>query len=155
MKKSLLAVIIGASLLSACSSVPMESKESTNSAKEFNLPATDTAGIYIYRKDSLVGAALKKDVWVNGQCVGETAPGVFFYYEAAGNKKQIISTESEFSANDLPLTTENGELYFVEQYIKMGAFSGGAGLKQVENEKGRQEVLKLKLAKKGKCSTAR
>ncbi len=72
--------------------------------------------------------------------------------EVEGNKEHTLSTESEFSPNDVVIKTERGELYFVEQYIKMGAFVGGAGLKQADTETGKKEVLKHKLAKQGKCS---
>lgn len=155
MKKVVLATAVAISMLSGCASVPMESAEKTNLAKQFNPPKEGTAGIYVFRKDTAVGAALKKDVWIDGDCVGETAKGVFFYHEVAGDQEHKVSTESEFSPNDLIMNTKTGELYFVQQYIKMGAFVGGAGLEQYETDKGKQEVSKLKLAKAGTCSSSR
>ncbi len=152
MKKTLLTAVIAATILSGCATVPMESAELTNKVKEFKQPSQEAAGIYVYRKDTHFGAALKKDVWIDEECVGETAKGIFFYKEVEGNKEHTLSTESEFSPNDVVIKTERGELYFVEQYIKMGAFVGGAGLKQADTETGKKEVLKLKLAKQGKCS---
>jgi len=151
MKKVLLATVITAAFLSGCSSVPMESSAHTKSAQSFNAPSSDNSGIYVYRKDTIVGSALKKDVLIDGECVGETAKGVFFYHEVPADKDHIISTESEFSNNDLTIHTESGELYFIEQYLKMGLFVGGAGLKQVDKKVGEKEVLKLNLAKEGKC----
>ena len=129
----------------------MASKEHTKSAQSFNTPSLDNSGIYVYRKDTIVGAALKKDILIDGECIGESAKGVFFYHEVQGNKDHTVSTESEFSNNVLTINTESGELYFIEQYIKMGAFVGGAGLKQVDRKTGEKEVLKLNLAKEGKC----
>lgn len=152
MKSFLLTTIIITSVLSGCASVPMESESISNKAKEFKAPSTDTAGLYVFRKDTFVGQALKKDVLVDGECIGETARGVFFYQEVEGGKEHTLSTESEFSDNDLVVKTESGELYFVEQYIKMGAFVGGAGLEKHDSESGKKEVSKLKLAKKGNCS---
>jgi hypothetical protein len=146
------AVLIG---LSGCATVPSATESETKSAKEFNIPTTDKSGIYVYRANSSFGGALKKDVWIDDECIGETAPGVFFYHEVAANKNHKISTESEFSANDLNLETKGGQLYFIEQYIKMGAFVGGAGLQQVDSEKGQAEVLKLKMAKKGHCNSTK
>jgi len=151
MKKILLATVITATFLSGCSSVPMASKEHTKSVQSFNNPSLDNSGIYVYRKDTIVGAALKKDILIDGECIGESANGVFFYHEVQGNKDHTVSTESEFSNNVLTINTESGELYFIEQYIKMGAFVGGAGLKQVDRKTGEKEVLKLNLAKEGKC----
>lgn len=78
---------------------------------------------------------------------------MFFYHEVKGNKAHTISTESEFSPNNLTITMKGGALYFVEQYIKPGVFVGGANLKQVSSNIGKQEISKLELAKKGSCSS--
>ena len=154
MKTRLLAGLITAiAALTGCSSVPMESAEKANIAKEFNAPSLDTAGIYVYRKDTLAGAALKKDVWIGQDCVGETAKGVFFYKEVPGNESLEVATESEFSANKLTINAKNGELYFIEQYIKFGAFVGGANIQVVDTDTGKSEVQKLGMAKGGNCDS--
>lgn len=151
MKNLLIAILVATSLLAGCATVPMESKEKTNMAKMFNPQSEDNAGLYIYRSGSF-GGALKKDVWVDGKCIGETAPNVFFYEEVTGNQEHKISTESEFSPNDLIVKTEVGKNYFVKQYIKPGVFVGGAGLELVDEEVGKKEVQALEMAKKGSCS---
>lgn len=145
-----LAILIG---MSGCASVPTADTSQTNQALEFSTPSENMAGIYIYRPDAFVGQALKKDIYLNGECVGETAPGVFFYEEVEGDKEHFIGTESEFSANNLTLYTETGRLYFVEQYIKMGLFVGGANVEIVEEMKGREEVAKTQMAIKGTCTS--
>jgi len=109
------------------------------------------AGLYIYRTTG-VGGALKKSVWVDGHCVGETAPNVFFYEEVKGGEPHKVSTESEFSPNDLMITTEAGQNYFINQYIKMGVFVGGANLKVVDDTSGKAAVSGLEMAKKGTCN---
>ena len=152
MKKILLILIVVTSFVSGCASVPMESEALSNKAKEFNAPSPDKAGVYIYRADTHFGAALKKDVWIDSKCIGETAKGVFFYEEVEGDKEHKFSTESEFSPNDLTIKTNTGELYFIEQFIKFGAFVGGAGLEQKESSVGKQEIASLNMAVKGKCS---
>ena len=120
-------------------------------AKKYEVPSGKNSGLYIYRSGSF-GGALKKDVWVDGECIGETAPNVFFYIEVAGDKEHKVSTESEFSPNDLLVKTESGKNYFVKQYMKMGVFVGGAGVELVDEGKGKSEVQKLKMAKTGNCS---
>jgi len=149
-KKNLL-IILASSLIAGCASVPMETKEISSKAKAFNAPPEGKAGLYIYRNSS-VGAALKKDVWIDGKCVGETAPDVFFYEVVTGNETHKISTESEFSANDLLLKTESGKNYFVRQYIKLGVFVGGANLEVVPDSIAKQEISQLEMAVKGACS---
>lgn len=153
MRKILLAMAVSVSLLSGCASVPMESAEDSKAAKAFNSPGENKAGVYIYRKDSHLGAALKKSVWLDKECIGETAKGVFFYHEVDGDKEHTVSTESEFSPNDLIVSMKSGMLYFFEQYIKMGVFVGGAGVTQKDEATGKNELAELNLATKGNCGT--
>jgi hypothetical protein len=150
MQKKFSFAVVVMSLLSGCASVTMESKDKSDTAKKFAAPAADKAGLYIYRT-GFVGGALKKDVWIDGACVGETAPDVFFYEEVPGGEHKV-STESEFSPNDLVLKVEGGQNYFIRQYIKLGVFVGGAGLEVVDGVKGKEEVAQLALATKGNCS---
>lgn len=103
-------------------------------------------------RDSVVGGALKKDIWVDGECVGESAPNVFFYKEVEGDKEHTLATESEFSPNEIKLFTKAGDNYFVRQYIKMGLFVGGANLQVVDSASGQAALQRLKLAEGGKCS---
>jgi alpha-mannosidase len=152
MNKVLTTIAVTVLLTTGCTSVPMESKEKSELAKQYNSPSEGKAGLYVYRSGSF-GGALKKDVWLNGKCVGETAPNMFFYDEIEGNTEHKISTESEFSPNDLLVKTESGKNYFVSQYMKMGVFVGGAGVELVDEEKGKKQVSKLDMAIKGKCSS--
>ena len=151
MCKELALIALISSLLAGCASVPIEGIERTAAAQKFNPPSEGSAGLYIYRSGSL-GGALKKDVWVDGKCVGETAPNVFFYEEVEGDKEHKISTESEFSPNDLLIKTKSGMLYFIRQYMKFGVFVGGAGLELVDEEEGKKAVKSLKMGTKGTCS---
>jgi uncharacterized protein YlaN (UPF0358 family) len=151
MFKELALISLASFLFAGCASVPMESTEVSNKAKEFNHPSEGNAGLYVYRAGGF-GGAIKKDVWVDDKCVGETAPNIFFYEEVKGGEEHKISTESEFSPNDLLVKTENGRHYFVNQYIKMGVFVGGANLELVDEEKGKKAVTELEMAKKGTCS---
>lgn len=84
--------------------------------------------------------------------MGETARNTFFYEEVDAGVEHKISTESEFSPNDLMLTVEAGKLYFIKQYIKFGVFVGGAGLSLVEEAMAKKEIQELSLATRGHCS---
>ena len=141
-------------LISGCASVEMAPQAESAKAKEFKDPSLGNAGVYIYR-DSFVGKALKKDVWIDGKCIGESAPNVFFYTEVEGGKTHKVDTESEFSPNSLEFMFEANKKYFVRQYIKMGVLVGGADLEQIPEEQGKIDVTKLEMAKPGKCSAAR
>lgn len=152
MNKVLTSIAVTALLATGCTSVPMESKERSELAKQYNSPSEGKAGLYVYRSGRF-GGALKKDIWLNGKCIGETAPNMFFYEEIEGDTEHKVSTESEFSPNDLLVKTESGKNYFVSQYIKMGVFVGGAGVGLVDEKKGKKQVSKLDMAIKGKCSS--
>jgi hypothetical protein len=149
MKKFASSMIVIA-LLAGCASVKMEPKEASDKAKQFAAPRTGMAGIYVYR-DSFVGKALKKDVWLDGRCIGESAPDTFFYTETSPGK-HTLSTESEFSPNDLAIMVEAGKNYFYRQFIKMGLVKGGADLEAMPDEQGKAAVAKLELASGGACS---
>lgn len=151
MYKKIVLIALVSSLFTGCASVAMVSGEKTELAKEFSPPSKGSSGLYIYRA-GIMGSALKKDVWVNGKCIGETAPNVFFYEEVQGDKEHKISTESEFSPNDLLVKTTEGKHYFIRQYIKLGAFVGGAGLELVDEVEGKKAISGLEMAKKGNCS---
>jgi hypothetical protein len=151
MTKKITAIVVLALFLSGCASVNMASKEASDQAKKFQAPTADNSGLYIYR-NSFVGKALKKDIWVDGKCVGESAPDVFFYTEVTGNQKHKVETESEFSPNALEIFMEKGKNYFVRQYIKFGAFVGGADLEQVTEDQGKADIAKLNMAANGNCS---
>ncbi|MDN7126921.1 DUF2846 domain-containing protein [Pseudidiomarina sp. 1APR75-33.1] len=148
--KFLSALGIVALTLSGCASVPLESAENSAAAKAFDAPTGNNAGLYIYR-DSSFGGALKKSVWLDEKCVGETAPNIFFHLDVEGDRQHTLSTESEFSPNDLVLETESGKNYFVRQYIKMGVFVGGANLEVVDPEVAKKAIADLDLAKPGTC----
>lgn len=138
--------------LGACATVPTVSDESVAQLKQVPSPKEGMAGLYVYRSNSTFGAALKKDIWVDGDCLGESARGVFFYKEVEGNKEHTLATESEFSPNLLVVDTSAGKNYFVQQSIKMGAFVGGSNLKVVDEQTGREAIQKLSLAQPGQCS---
>jgi hypothetical protein len=119
----------------------MESADNNVKAKSFPTPDQGKSGLYVYR-DSFVGKALKKDVYLDGNCIGETADKVFFYTQVEGGHTYKLSTESEFSPNDLVMDINTGKNYFVRQFIKMGVFVGGAGLESVSEDEGKRVISK-------------
>jgi hypothetical protein len=119
----------------------MEDAETSAKAKQFAPPALGNAGSTYTA--SFVGKALKKDILVDGKCLGESASDVFFHTEVSGDNEHEVSTESEFSPNTLKLMFDAGKNYFVRQYIKVGAFVGGADLELIPEAQGKEAVAKL------------
>lgn len=149
--KNIVPVVLIAAFVTGCASVPMAARDESAKAKQFGPPTKGSSGVYIYRLGG-VGGALKKDVWIDGKCIGETAPNMFFYTEVAGGQEHAVSTESEFSPNDLKIQMLPDTNYFVKQYIKMGVFVGGAGIDGVSEAQGKADIQKLEMATPGKCS---
>lgn len=147
LKKTLGLLFLMTSLaLTGCATVPMASEEENRVAQQFNKPPKGKSGLYIFRQGVFFGDALKKDLFVDDVKIGETAPNVFFYKQVKAGKHKL-STESEFSNNDLYLTTESGKNYFIRQYVKLGVFIAGANLEQVSEEEGKKAISQLNLAK--------
>jgi hypothetical protein len=144
-----LVLIIGvATFLFGCASVKMASKEEDTALKKFALPPSDKAGLYIFR-NSFLGQSVSREIYVDSVFIGKTANGVYFYLEIFPGT-HTISTESEFGENSVMLEVEGGKNYFAEQYIKMGIFSGGAGIEMVDEKVGMQQVLDCELAEQQK-----
>lgn len=123
----------------------MASESQDASLKAFPAPSADKAGLYIYR-NSLVGQALKKNVYIDGEFLGESANKVYFHREITPGE-HVVSTESEFSDNAIKFIAEAGKNYFARQYIKLGLLVGGAGIEMVPEEEGKKNVLESGLAK--------
>jgi hypothetical protein len=146
-----IAILIVSSYLTGCASVPMASIEDDTLRKQFSLPHNDSSGLYIYRNSNF-GSALTKSLYLDDELIGETAPMTYFYREVSPGE-HIISTESEFSNNDLAVTIESGKNYFVRHYIKIGVFVGGANLELVSEQDGKQGVHECQLAREIAKST--
>jgi len=113
------------------------------SMKTFAAPPEGKAGVYIYR-NSLAGQALKKNLYLDGEFVGESANKTYFYQQVEPGE-HTVSTESEFSDNALTFIAEAGLNHFIRQYIKMGVFVGGANLEVVSEDEGKKGVLSSRL----------
>jgi len=144
-KLRLAAALVAATLVTGCASVPLAAPEQDAALKTFAKPPADKAGLYVFR-NSFVGQALKKSFYIDGALIGETSNKVFFYQEITPGTHQV-STESEFSDNAISLEAVAGTNYFIEQYIKMGAFVGGANLRVVNETEGMAKVRECRLAR--------
>lgn len=139
------AAALGFAVLTGCASVPMESPEKNQAYKAFPAPPKDQAGLYVFR-DSMLGAALKKTVKIDGEVIGETAANTYFYRLVTPGS-HTLATESEFSDNLLELNAQAGKNHYVRQSIKMGLFVGGAKLTEVSESEGQKAVSETELAR--------
>ncbi|WP_245872489.1 DUF2846 domain-containing protein [Avibacterium endocarditidis] len=111
-------MLVGTLILTGCAKVAVAPESENVQAKQFNAPTKDKSGIYIYRDGSILGAGLKKNLYIDDKFIGESARNIYFYKTVKPGKHKI-STESEFGNNDLYITTQGGKNYFIRQYIRM------------------------------------
>ena len=91
--------------LVGCASVPMGDPKQDSAAKTFQVPA-DKAGIYVYRNET-IGAAVKMDVIIDGQNIGETAAKTFFYKEVVPSL--CVRVNAMMPESSLPRVRIHGE----------------------------------------------
>ena len=86
------------------------------------------ARIVFYRSSGFAGAAVQPDIKVDGQVVGQSRPGGFFYADVGPGKRAIeASTEA---TSRLEITALPGQTYFVRGAISMGLMVGRIVLTQ-------------------------
>jgi Protein of unknown function (DUF2846) len=140
--KKLLAVTILAMSVVGCSSIPMGDPKQDAALKTFTLP-TDKAGIYIYRNESM-GGAVKMDVAIDGQALGQTLKKTYLYKEVAPGKHTISSVAE--NTDTLDIDAKPGTLSYVWQEVKMGVMYARTKLSLMSAEEGKKGVLETELA---------
>lgn len=128
--------------ISGCASVPMGDPKKDAQAKTFAV-AQDKGGIYIYRNESM-GAAVKMDVAIDGQAIGQTAANTYFYKEVAPGKHVVSSTAE--NTDTLEVEVKPGKLAFIWQEVKMGLLYARNKLHLVTEEEGKKGVQETNLA---------
>lgn len=150
-------LILVSVLLSGCGSVPLESQARSDALKSFDVPSNGMAGVFIYR-DSRHGQSQKRSIWINKECVGQTARFIYYYQEVPGDTYHLLETDwqispTEFITKDLTLFARSGELYFIRQNIEIGTFWNRANLEQVSADVGKRAIMRSNLATTGDCTT--
>ncbi len=141
MKQLFVAAVIAVNLV-GCASVNMGSPQQDAAAKTFKAPA-DKAAIYVYRNESM-GGAVKMDVAIDGQPVGQTAAKTYLYKEVAPGKHTVESKAE--NTDKVEVDAKPGMLYFIWQEVKMGALYARTKLHLVSEDDGKKGVNETKLA---------
>jgi hypothetical protein len=138
-----LAPMLALLTLTACASVPMEAPNMDSEAKTFT-PVPDKSVLYIVR-DTSMGAAISIPVLVDGKLVGSTVAHSYFRVIVVPGNHDLWAKAS-YDAK-MSIATEAGKIYYIDQSPRMGVFYAGAGLKQLSEEDGKEQVNDCKLAK--------
>jgi len=140
--KNLAAILCIAVSLVGCASVPMGDARQDATLKSFAI-APDKAGIYVYRNEGF-GAAVKMDVELDGQPIGQTAAKTYLYKEVSPGK-HVVTSKSE-NTDSIELDSKPGTLSYVWQEVKMGLLYARTKLHLVSEEEGKKGVLESQLA---------
>lgn len=137
-----------AMLLGGCASLPSADPALDKQAKTFSVPVGQSA-IYLYRNE-IFGAAVALPVSLDGQAMGKTGAKTYFRWEVNPGNHEIVSGGE--SGARLSVATEPNKIYFVWQEVKLGAFSAGTALHQVDEQTGRDAVRQCSLLASAKSS---
>lgn len=124
-------------LLAACASGPKYND--VKSAIPTLRP--DQGRIYVYRSATMLGAAIQTDVLLNGEKVGRSEPGGFFFVDRpAGNYEVSTSTETE---KKVTFVLDRGQTRYIKTSIGLGLFVGRIQPELIDPAQGQQEVEEL------------
>ncbi|MET3443391.1 hypothetical protein ABIC94_004184 [Variovorax paradoxus] len=96
--------------------------------------------IYFYR-NSILGAAVQPEVSLNGQVVGKSQPGSFFFVDRpAGSYRATARTEAEGS---IDIALRPRQTAYIEMSISMGFLVGHPAFERVAEPEGRKALPSL------------
>ena len=151
LKKLLLILLISLGLIGCSVTEPVHLKTASHQAKKFIAPPVGKSAIYIYR-NSFVGAAVNRSVWIDNECVGKIENGVFLYHEVDADKDYTIYTETESSPYELVVNMKSGKIYFVEQKIRFGILKANSIIELIDEKQAMPKVVLLSMGIKGDCT---
>ncbi len=132
----------------------MVSQVEDASSKQFKLPSSGMAGIYIYREAGWAGKTQVKQVYFDGQLLGGLTNGTYFTFEVAPGT-HTLSAAATATPTDLQFTVKAGRNYFFNQALSgkvavVGAvvspFVSAVSYEMVDEQEGREGVLKCRQA---------
>jgi len=97
--------------------------------------------VYFFRSSSMVGAAIQPDIRLNGEVVGTSKPGGFFFVDRpAGSYSASTSTETEKSAS---FALQAGETKYLRTSPSFGLMVGRILVELETPEKAKAELPSL------------
>ena len=97
--------------------------------------------IYFFRSSSMVGAAIQPEIRLNGEVVGQSKPGGFFFVDRpAGSYVAAASTETEKTAS---FSLQAGETKYIRSSVGFGLVVGRVVLEPETPEKAKAELGSL------------
>jgi hypothetical protein len=121
-------------LATGCASGPKYSEL----CKTFPPLSPEQGRIFVYRPGTFSGSAVQPEVQLNGQGIGSSQPGGFFYVDRPAGQYEL-STTTEVKRS-LSLLLDTNQTRFVRLGISMGFFVGHVYPELVEPDKAEKEI---------------
>ena len=126
-----------AGLLTGCATGPKYEEVRGGFA---TLPA-DQGRIYFFRSSNPFGSGIQPSVMLNGEKVGDSQPGGFFFVDRApGNYEVNLTTEVE---RKLTFTLESGQEQYVRMSVGLGVLVYRVYPELVDKKTGEEELKGL------------
>jgi hypothetical protein len=140
MKRNFLKLALAAATLSLLAGCATGIKHDQMASSMASLKQGD-GRIYFFRSSSFVGAAIQPDIRLDGNVVGTSKPGGFFYVDRpAGNHVASASTETEKTVS---FTLQSGETKYIRSSVGFGLLVGRLILEPETPEKAKAELGSL------------
>lgn len=97
--------------------------------------------IYFYRDRNIVGAAIQPVIRLNGEAVGNSTPGGFFFVDRP--QGQYVAAVATETVNTVEFTLAAGETRYVRTYVSLGILIGRAYPELVVPEQAIAELADL------------
>ncbi|WP_303962049.1 DUF2846 domain-containing protein [Succinatimonas hippei] len=136
--------------LTGCSSLPIQDDAIKQKALELSAPREGMAGLYIYR-DSIIGAAVQDDIYIDGICLGEIGYKVFMYTEIKAGQDHIVATSDGLFYKYLKINAKEGENIFLRHYYRFGEWFAGANMQEVSEQVAKIALQECDMGVTGTC----
>ena len=133
----LVALLAIAAVMAGCATGP----KFTETSSTMPTVKAGEGRIFFYRSSSMLGAAVQPDVRLNGEVVGPSKPGGFFYVDRpAGSYSAAASTETE---KTVTFQLDAGETKYIKMTPQFGVVVGRVVLSVESPQTARTELSSL------------
>lgn len=126
---SVLTLMLSLLLMGGCASSGLKHAEVAEKIPEVT---SGLGRIFFYRDSSILGAVIQPDIRLNGETVGSSTPGGFFFVDRPSGR-YIASTTTEVE-NKIEFSLEDGQIRYIKTSVGFGLLVGRVYPELVERE---------------------
>ena len=123
-------------LASGCASIQKGDPARSAEIKKFESKA-NVAQVYVCRKNTFAGAAIRPTIEVDSKPIGTIATGTYAYTEISAGTHTVVAKSPEHESK-IDLSVSAGEKHFFETWIVPGVFVGRAIIEEVAPDAGQK-----------------